>query len=1191
MSNGKNVTLAYDWHNFIMEHQCLVYTGDSSLPPGGGRYKWDYFSYPFIQRRTDSGETLGSADFPYRHEQIAFPWPSIVDPETYEVGVKCMDYKHNDFDWDAAITSTDINSNPLYYVAQFLNWTSTTFKVQSTLFGGWDCSPCPDCNRTTSTCVKAAPVPYMCSCDPTTETCTGSHSSYEQCEQVNPIAGRYCRSGPSCCPSACAYIQVGPFMHICARTVTAHTKTCYHDNPSLVCQCNGNYCGKLCHTPLCPIGSNGTLCSGRGTCSVPHGTDCDALDPGQSPGTCSCNNGYKGDSCELQACTAVSSITGTICGNGTCNLLTGQCNCNDGFAGEACDLGGCARDHLGRECSGALRIDNGETVCNRATRKCECYRTVYNSRDDTRDGWPQTDSRIYLNGRYGETCEFPYGTACRNPQDGTWCGVNITSSGSIISNWDGYAGCYNDSCDSAGGELCKPFCHCTTEFVGDFCDVSRCGTERCGVGGECDIDCYRSGSSEKESSCNVEAINDGLITVVPHCHCKVVNGIYYYHNHSGEAHTVTPCSDPAQVCYTGTSTSPCNKHGECAWNSTSNSHFCKCDTGWTGANCSAAPLCYVAGTSAPCVGGGRICSQVNGANNPAVCTCSRNYQRDANLTCADERCVATGGQVGADGNCNCPEGRPIYSSPPLDRIESPQTFLGCRKGCPMIDGVPCGAFALNGSNMCQDLLTNDPIFYSVDSRPAPTCSCGFVGKDRKGNNNYFIDDPLGSGTCVPMCNPDGLCSKFDCPLGIGITLAPDLTCQCSPGFSDSIDSTCNVQKCDTLHGFHLGNGKCECVSWCRSGPDCKFDLCSLSGGVCQPSMSDCDCSSNPVLRLNTSVTASRGRNCTSACQNGGLRSGNQCICPAPFFGPLCETRHFCKPQWGGTYCNISQCLNGGTPRPASGVGCVCTDKYFKGQLCELDMCVSAWNCSRVNGAGECTCNATDSCSPGGSWNGIGCVCRVGFYSSENGTSCLPVILSTNDCSGHGEFLNFTAHGAMTCFCQPGWEGVDCSTPTCTLPLVALEPGVCTCPAGSYWLNCKKNYCNSNSLNYSFADGCICKPGFAQAPHADITGTRQCVDNPYYCYEYGTSEWSNISNPIPCKCKFGYYGPRCKLVDADALLQSSSGSSTTTTIEIVASVIIAAALLCLGGYYLRLCSKNDAQYTDLVMTTSAIHSRT
>jgi len=100
-------------------------------------------------------------------------------------------------------------------------------------------------------------------------------------------------------------------------------------------------CGYYAGAAACPSSTDGTTCSGQGTCS------------GAPLFTCQCQSGYTGPACSQRLCpkgiawfdqaigTADQRHLVECSGRGSCSRLTGLCACDNGFEGSACAFTSC----------------------------------------------------------------------------------------------------------------------------------------------------------------------------------------------------------------------------------------------------------------------------------------------------------------------------------------------------------------------------------------------------------------------------------------------------------------------------------------------------------------------------------------------------------------------------------------------------------------------------------------------------------------------------------------------------------------------------------------------------------------------------------------------------------------------------------------------------------------------------------
>ena len=74
-------------------------------------------------------------------------------------------------------------------------------------------------------------------------------------------------------------------------------------------------------------------------------------------------------------------------------------------------------------------------------------------------------------------------------------------------------------------------------------------------------------------------------------------------------------------------------------------------------------------------------------------------------------------------------------------------------------------------------------------------------------------------------------------------------------------------------------------------------------------------------------------------------------------------------------------------------------------------------------------------------------------------AALPLVASLPSCGPHGSFSVW--HGALGCFCEPGWSGRDCTTPVCSPECLGgrcVAPGVCECSNGWVGAACDERPC-------------------------------------------------------------------------------------------------------------------------------------
>ena len=1178
----KGLIASFPYDRMLSLRQCLIYTDTLTRP--SLTLRWDYPSFPFTRG-------AGREDF-YKTTTALYPPPSSSERRRNAAtnghvnrfadgsqGVQCMDYLEQD--WANIPDGAQTPAPGIGRVAaliRHIKQTDTRWGLipNVTLFGGRLCRPCPNCNRTNSICLDHEPI-------------TDTSSTY--------------------------------------------------------CHCDDNFCGSTCDIPICPA-FQGRVC-GFGTCVQPNdpvylrdgqvvglgrcpagvsyqcsestlfGQNC--LKPpasGQFAGRCTCQNGYEGASCSQPVCAI--GLDDQVCSGsakGTCNHSSRKCECQPGVGGNACERASCPRHPVTKEeCSGAVIFGSQDSVCDTTaggglTPLCRCHLTTPSLTDSDTGfvdlGYPPevgyTNSRVYLTGKWGVACERDFREQCMDGH-GRWCGQKIDINGNTLELHPGYAGCFNRTCrglgSSAAGLECKPTCQCTTEFVtlgNPYCTASVCGPQRCdnvngSDTGDCVLRCNVRGSTVTAVKCAVPALLalDSSIELRASCRCKTFNSSYWFKTNTDDPNNVDPCNSPAAECYSG-STSPCNGHGSCVFNASSQAFACLCDTGFTGTNCSTPPVCLTP-NGQTCTGSTQFCYK-NGEGRAPVCSCLRNYLRDANRTCLQERCLSTGGSLNSDRTCRCPVGE-FYEKEAYLPTDVDQTQTGCRKECPVypVTGIPCGSLEFGvdsrGVNFrrsrCSDLLNGTAVFRD-SVNPTPTCTCNFRGVDSNNRTNYFIDDPAVYGSCKPKCNPLGLCVGIDCK-GRG-TLTSTNECTCGPNWKGQFCDTpvCSGQK-DPLR---FDEQTCSCRLWCFSGSECNVDECAASGGACKAdSPNDCDCSGNPLLTVNVSGSATTHRQCGGKCANGGLLNDEktECVCPFPFTGSLCEINSGCPVQWGGVYCDINRCVNGGTPLPITESGCTCQDSYYKGELCQVDSCGADGRTTRYN-ASTCQCStgylgvgcSELVCGRGGGWNRRNqtCECFSGYTLAQNKSACLLNTALSVNCK-NGKY-SLQIDGSFKCVCNLGWTGLSCDQTACVAPQVPLYQYpdgtvVCGCPFSTRGAGCQQSLCNSHSTGSFFnplnnQTECRCIQSYTTSNTADSNGVFQCQVNPTFCSFEGTST-SSVDSGFPvCSCKEGYTGEHCSLVAASVEDDTSGSSSNVLTpVRIVIIVVSSLFAVLLVGWY-------------------------
>lgn len=136
----------------------------------------------------------------------------------------------------------------------------------------------------------------------------------------------------------------------------------------------------------------------------------------------------------------------------------------------------------------------------------------------------------------------------------------------------------------------------------------------------------------------------------------------------------------------------------------------------------------------------------------------------------------------------------------------------------------------------------------------------------------------------------------------------------------------------------------------------------------------------------------------------------------------------------------------------------------------------------------------------------------------------------NNCTGHGICrADVHSEGKMTCFCQTGWRGKDCSLALCPRGKNGLECnangqcdgyGVCSCHKGWTGKACAQETCKQTCFNggtcHHKSKKCTCPEGFA----GDQCEVKLC---PHHCRGNGKCGGNG-----QCICDLGWEGDSCEI---------------------------------------------------------------
>ncbi len=674
--------------------------------------------------------------------------------------------------------------------------------------------------------------------------------------------------------------------------------------------------GRNCELDMCPIGPNGDVCSGHGTCSL--GANQEQRDDAE-------NTPYPIPVCQQEA------TASALCGpdNDNCVFAVSHkqtepvvlCGNSTRYTGCACEL-----DRWAGCVPAANRGEERPVMCS--------Y---------TGNGNPQTSTFAHLAKRSIDLCEaFMDGVtvrhACNCPfpdETDSYCSGDVCRARHEALGFfeEPLASVFfptGETCNGGHGTVTNDSCECTcprsapvdgTLRLGRFCQFDV--TSACGV--------FNSDAGEWRL-CNSDRVDGDP----PRCEC---NGTYAEDTGcSGGIFKCENCPPGRQGLRCDQVTCPlaCGAHGDCAFDS-SNRAFCLCEPRWDNTGSRTTPcdtsVCALQNAIPDETGEGCVCLDPNMtvASNcrfgscPSVAgsVCGPVYaSADADpLTlsamarlCTDRSRCNTDGRQCFQGACSCIPPRygpgPGGTCVPLCDAQNTVEFdifdtvtpCVCRQGYSRSSGcrqVECPTTVLASSVELAVVLRE------MDSRGEPICRCPF---------------PFVSNCSAHLCQNGGH------PAKVGI----DVACACAAGFAGpmceitraesetpSPPTTAPVEDPETpdppeptatektnelpsanpvipppvvtpvpvtlcYNGGVLNStsGTCAC-SVSHYGADCRHNYCGFGNSVrvCRGSVTSCYCVCDP----NGFWDFDEFGNCTkTACGTNSILTGNECVCNSGF---------------------------------------------------------------------------------------------------------------------------------------------------------------------------------------------------------------------------------------------------------------------------------------------------------------------
>eukprot|EP01063_Lacrimia_lanifica_P024273 TRINITY_DN3220_c0_g7_i1.p1 TRINITY_DN3220_c0_g7~~TRINITY_DN3220_c0_g7_i1.p1 ORF type:complete len:2491 (+),score=389.07 TRINITY_DN3220_c0_g7_i1:59-7531(+) len=959
-------------------------------------------------------------------------------------------------------------------------------------------------------------------------------------------------------------------------------------NQKCVCTCRmgfaGPSCGE-CAVGFAPPGLCNSCATGYVTyprceeCTIQQhcsGKAASVTSDSRGECSCTCNEGFTGDSCDECAAGYVGfpncaqcSVDDHCNGNAVSASQDGgrdacTCTCKPGFEGPTCS--GCAAGFINyptclqcnarTHCSGnAVSVtDNGRQEC-----VCDCaagFADAQSGCDRCAAGYLDYPSCRLVECSNERTCNNNAVNAvivglkceceCKLGFDGASCdrcaagatGYPSCTACSLAADCSGNAAAVNTN---ARGTACE--CTCLEGFSGSKCDECAEGY----------VDYPNCRQCSSETHCNGNAWSSTDDGSRGQCLCNCADGFEGGRcDRCGSGFIGFPdcvkCSLPVD----------CNSHAySVTSDATGNTCVCDCKVGFDDLNCDRCaagyityPQCYECTNHFHCSANARSVTSDPG-NNKCVCDCKTGYEGDMCNVCA----------MGYDGYPHCTPVTCSVTEPCNGNAVSAvliQTTCecSCRAG---YEGETCDQCAPGhvGYPNCEacDVMNHcgaNAISATDDGyRAKCTCECmpGFDGDKCDRCAPGHVDFPSCKQCSIAFhCKGNGVDVWSD---GIGCV------CECKENFEGITCGHCNAgyvgyPECyECSNELHCnGNAVTASEDGTRSGCECtcregyigdQCDACA-AGYVGYPNCLECSadgyCQGNALrARLDDSMP-----------------EGCSCVCKESYQGAncgACAAKSFGYPECGD--CTIEEYCNSNADSITSdqdGTTCECTcSAGFTGLEC--DTCAEAYigypSCSECTNDLHCSGNARGVTSDE---NRTSCVCScVDRFAGAECDVCAPGHISYPTCFEctaathcNGLAVNVTAdeyREACVCTCREGFAGESCDKcapgwigyPKCTKCSVeehcdkhALsvtddgtgEKCVCSCTPGYGGESCE------GCAEGVEGDNCdVCKLGYVNHPACDKCDNSHCNGNAFSVHS------DEVTDTCTCRCNVGFAGDACE----------------------------------------------------------------